>query len=63
MLSEISQREKVKYHMISLISRRLKTTKRKKKHIALEIGLVVTTGGGRRAKGVIRLTCEGMHYN
>ena len=31
MLSEISQREKVKYHMISLISRRLKTTKRKKK--------------------------------
>ena len=30
------------------------------KHIALEIGLVVTMGG---AKGVIRLTCEGMDYN
>ena len=27
------------------------------------IGLVITTGEGGRAKGVISLTCEGMDYN
>ena len=29
----------------------------------MEIGLVVTIREGGRAKGVIRLTCEGMDYN
>ena len=48
MLSEISQREKVKYHMISLISRRYK--RQKKTHIALEVGLVVTIGEGGRGE-------------
>ena len=29
----------------------------------METGLVVTIGEGGRAKGMIRLTCEGMDYN
>ena len=62
MLSEISQRENVKFHMISLISRRKTRTN---KHIALEIGLLIIIGEQERgrAKGVIRLTGEGMDYN
>ena len=44
-LSEISQTEKVKYRTLSLISRRLKTTKTNK-HIDTEIRLVVTRREG-----------------
>ena len=40
---------------------KIKTTTNK--HIAMEMGLVVTIGEVGRAKGVIRLTCEGMDYN
>ena len=46
MQSEISQREKVKYGMISLISRKTTTNK----HIATEIGLVVTIREGGRGE-------------
>ena len=49
MLSEISQREKVKYHMISCISRREK--QQTNKHRATEIGVVVIRGAGGREEG------------
>ena len=48
MLSEISQSEKVKYRMISLIKMKITTTN---KHIETESGLVATRGEGQREEG------------
>ena len=48
-LSEISQTEKVKYSMISLLSRRLK--ERTNKKITTETGFLVTRGEVGREEG------------